>query len=154
MIEKMQGALSRLSDWFFENRLEINANKTQMIVFGTKAMLKNVPLISLTFNGSVITGFAHGQLHDFRYISSVVAKCSGTLIALMHARHSLPKSSIKPISNALVISSLRCCVSIYRTCTKTELHRIQKVQNFAAGAISGLKKHGNISVVIQDMRTL
>ena len=88
------------------------------------------------------------------HVSSVLAKCSGTLIALMHSRHSLPKTSIKPILNALVISSLRYCLSIYGACTKTELHIIQKVKNFAARVISGLKKHDHILVVIQNMSWL
>ena len=88
------------------------------------------------------------------HVSSVVAKCSGTLIALMHAKHSLPKASIKPVVNALVISSVRYCLSIYGTCTQTERDRIKKVINFAARVISGLRKHDHISEVIRGLNWL
>ena len=163
MIETLENTLSSLSDWFAANRLKINANKTQLIMFGSKPMLKNVPEISLNFNGSVIResrvvknlGLYMDRHMTFSdHVSSVVAKCSGALIALMHAKHSLPKASIKPIVNALVISSVRYCLSIYGTCTKTERDRIQKVINFAARVVSGLRKHDHVSQVIRDLNWL
>ena len=163
MIETMQRALSRLSDWFSENRLKINAKKTQLIMFGSRAMLKNVPSITLHFNGNVIRetkvvknlGLYMDRNMTFSdHVKSVVSKCSGALIALIHAKHSLPKASIKPIVNALVISSVRYCLSIYGTCTKTERNRIQKVINFAARVISGRKKHDHISDIIRDLNWL
>ena len=124
MIETMQRALSRLSDWFSENRLKINAKKTQLIMFGSRAVLKNVPSITLHFNGNVIREtkvvknldlYMDRNMTFSDHVKSVVSKCSGALIALIHAKHSLPKASIKPIVNALVISSVRYCLSIYGT---------------------------------------
>ena len=163
MIETLELALSRLSDWFNENRLKINAKKTQMMVFGSKPMLKNVPNIRVNFCGTFIEEsrvVKNLGLHMDRHmtfsshIDHVVGKCSGRLIALMHAKHSLPKSSIKPIVNALIISSVRYCISIYGTSTKTEENRIQKIINFAARVISGRKKYERISDVIKELNWL
>ena len=53
MIDALQNTLSSLSGntlsslWFAAKRLKINANKTQLIMIGSKPMLKNVPNISL-----------------------------------------------------------------------------------------------------------
>ena len=55
---------------------------------------------------------------------------------LMHAKHSLQKAYINLIVNALVSSSVRYCLSIYGTCTQKELHRIQRLLNFAARVIT------------------
>ena len=84
------------------------------------------------------------------HVDHVVAKCSGSLVALTHARHSLPRASLKPIVTALVMSIIRYCVSIYGTCSKTELQRIQKIINFGARVISGKKKFDPISEVLKS----
>ena len=163
MIEKLERALARLSDWFRENRLSVNATKTQMITFGTRAMLKHLPNISINFCGTAIQEsrvVKNLGLHMDRHltfsdhVSHVVQKCSGSLAALMHAKHSLPKAALQPVVNALVISSIRYCISIYGTCSKTEEHRVQKIMNFAARVISGRKKYEHISDVIKELNWL
>ena len=137
-----------------------NASKTHMIVFGTKAMLKNQPKISIKFCGTDVQEsrvvknmglYMDRHLTFADHVDHVVAKCSGSLLALMHAKHTLPKASIKTIVTALVMSIIRYCVSIYGTCTKAELHRIQKVINFGARVISGKKKFDHISDVLKDL---
>ena len=132
MITTLERALRQISDWFNENRLKVNASKTQMIVFGTKAMLKNQPAISVKFCGTAIQEsrvvknlglYMDRHLTFVDHVDHVVAKCSGGLMALTHAKHCLPEATIKPIVTALVISIVRYCVAIYGTCTKTELHQ-------------------------------
>ena len=53
-----------------------------------------------------------------------------------------------------MISSIRYCISIYGTCSKTESQRIQKIINFAARVISGRKKYDHISDVIKELNWL
>ena len=45
-------------------------------------------------------------------------------------------------------------MSIYGTCTKTEIHRIQKIIHFSARVISGRKKFDHISEVLQKLNWL
>ena len=149
--------------WFNENRLKVNASKTHMIVFGTKAMLKKQPSISVNFCGTAIQEsrvvknlglYMDKHMTFVDHVDNVVAKCSGSLVALTHARHSLPRASLKPIVTALVMSIIRYCVSIYGTCSKTELQRIQKIINFGARVISGKKKFDHISEVLKSLNWL
>ena len=134
-----------------------------MIIFGTKAMLKHVPSVTVNFCGTRIHEtrvvnnlglYMDRHLTFTDHVSHVVQKCSGNLIALIHAKHSLPKRAIKPLVNALVISTIRYCLSIYGTCTKTEINRIQKIINFAARVISGRKKYEHISDVLRELQWL
>ena len=75
------------------------------------------------------------------HVDHVIAKCNGNLIALVHAKHSLPETSVKSIVNALAMSVVRYCMPIYGTCTKTEIYRIQKIINFSARVVSGKKNN-------------
>jgi len=56
--------------------------------------------------------------------------------------------------NALVVSSIRYCISIYGTCGTTQLHRVQKLLNFCARVISGRRKYDRISGVLKELKWL
>ena len=163
MVAKLEQALDQLSEWFNENRLKVNASKTHMIVFGTKPMLKNLRQISVKFGGTAIQEsrvvknlglYMDRHMTFVDHVNHVVSKCSGSLVALTHAKHSLPRTSLKPIVTALVMSIIRYCISIYGTCSKKELHRIQKMINFGARVISGKKKFDHIAEVLKDLNWL
>ena len=110
MIKKLEQALARLSDWFCENRLSVNARKTQMIALGTRAMLKHMPSVTINFCGTAVHEsrvVKNLGLHMDRHltfsdhVSHLVQKGSGSLVALMHAKHSLPKKSCKTYSKRI-----------------------------------------------------
>ena len=99
LIARMELALSRIFTWFCSNDMKVNASKTQMIVLGTRQMLKGLPPVSIRFAGTTIHESAsvknlgllmdkHLTYHD--HVSHVVGKCTGALLTLNHARHVLP----------------------------------------------------------------
>ena len=79
------------------------------------------------------------------HIDKLTQKCNGVLIALSHAKNTMPRSVIKPIVQALAVSIVRYCISIYGSCTETQLHRVQKVVNFCVRVVTGRRKHDHIS---------
>ena len=58
------------------------------------------------------------------------------------------------MANALVVSAVRYCISIYGTCGKGQLHRVQKLPNFCARVISGRRKYQHISDVLEQLHWL
>ena len=50
-----------------------------------------------------------------------------------------------------MISSIRYCISVYGSCCKTQLHRIQKLLNFCARVISGRRKYDHVSDVLHQL---
>ena len=57
-IESMEIALSGLDTWFRANALKVNAEKTQLIVFGNRQNLRNLPDIKVTFRDAVQSSLA------------------------------------------------------------------------------------------------
>lgn len=88
------------------------------------------------------------------HIDTLTQKCSGVLIALNHAKHSMPRNLIKPIVQALAVSIVRYCISVYGSCSETELHRVQKVLNFCARVVTGRRKHDHISDAFLELEWL
>ena len=85
------------------------------------------------------------------HISAVTSKCTGILIALGHARHVMPVNTLKIIVQALVISIVRYCMSVYGSCGVTQMARVQKILNFCARVVSGRRRSDHISDVIQQL---
>ena len=163
LISRMERAPSNLYAWFCSNDMKVNASKTQMIVLGTRQMLKELSSVSIRFAGATVHESATvknlGVIMDkhlsyHRHVSHVVSKCTGALLALNHAEHVLPPFTLKPIVTSLVVSTLRYCISVYGTCGATELRRVQKVLNFCARVISGRRKHSHVTDVLRGLKWL
>ena len=88
------------------------------------------------------------------HVDDVVRRCTGLLIGLSHSRHCLPQSTLATLVQGLVISIVRCCISVYGTCNVSQTERVQKVLNFAARVISGRRKFDHISDVLRDLEWL
>ena len=162
-ISSMENTLSAVSDWFCSNSMKVNASKTQLIVFGTRNVLRDLPPVQLRFGTSFVTesrvvknlGLTMDRHLSFEdHINQLVAKCTGVLIAMSHAKHVLPPFTVALVIEALVVSAIRYCIAIYGTCGRTQLHRIQKLLNFCARVISGRRKYDHISDALKRLKWL
>ena len=163
LIHRMETALITLHHWFMQNSMKLNACKTQLIVFGTRQMLRSLPPVSLTVNGNTIhesdrvknLGLVMDRTLSYEpHIDQLVGRCTGLLIGLSHARHRLPRETLTTIINALVLSTVRYCISVYGTACAKNMSRIQKVINFSARVITGRRKHDHVSDALSTLNWL
>ena len=140
--------------------MSLNAKKTQMLVMGTQAMLRGLPPVTLSFCGTVVPdakvvknlGVSIDRHLTFEsHIDDMSRKCTGILIALNHARHVIPRTALKCIVQALVLSIVRYCMSVYGSCTDTQLHRVQKIVNFCTRVVTGKRKNDHVSGAIRQL---
>ena len=159
----MEQNISQLSNWFGKNGMKINAQKTQLIVLGTRQNLRQLPTIHITFMGATVSGspavrnlgVVFDQCMTFTdHTDDVVRRCTGILIGLTHSRHCLPHATLITLVQGLVISLIRYCISVYGTCNATQTARLQKVLNFAARVVSGRRKFDHVSDVLRDLNWL
>ena len=143
--------------------MKINAQKTQLIALGTRQNLRQLPTISIKFMGATVSGSLTvrnlGVVFDqcmlfAAHIDYAVRRCTGILIGLSHCRHSLPRATLTTLVQALVISLIRYCISVYGTCNATQTGRLQKVLNFVARVISGRRKFDRVSEVLRELEWL
>ena len=155
-VARLEVTLDALSDWFAANGLKVNAEKTQLMTFGSRQNLRGLPDISVRFRGAVLKPCQQvknlGVVFDpcltwDDHVATLTRKCYGTLIGLSHVRHHLPADTIVTIVNALVLSHIRYCLPVYGNCTKKNLGRIEKVLNFAARVVSGRRKYDHVADV-------
>ena len=84
-------------------------------------------------------------------MDDVVRRCTGVLIGLCNCRHSLPQQILVTLVQALVISTVRYGISVYGSCNRTQMARIQRLLNFGARVIAGRRKRDHVSDVLRDL---
>ena len=132
----MERALSSLDIWFRANGLKVNAGKAQLMLFGSAQNLRNAPDFTVKFRDHTLSPVSEATnlgitfdrtLNSNAHVTSVTRHCFGILSGLSHLRGRLPSSVISVLVNALVISQVRYCVSIYGNGSKANLSRLQKL---------------------------
>ena len=161
LVTIMEEALSNVFQWFCSNGMKVNAAKTQMLVLGTPAMLRDMPSVSINFCGAVVPDSKtvknlgvtmDSHLTYQAHVDVMTRKCTGILISLNHARHVIPHTAIQTIVQGLVISILRYGMSVHGTCGQVQMNRVQKLVNFCARVVSGRRRYDHISDVMKNLQ--
>ena len=157
---RLESALSCLDDWFRANGLKVNAEKTQIITFGSRHALRTLPDISVKFGSSSVRpcsevknlGVYFDSLLSWdNHVTQLSKRCFGILTGLCHIRHYIPRSAMVTLTTALVISQIRYCISVYGNSTKKNMERVQKILRFAARVVCGRRKYDHVSDIMQQL---
>ena len=159
VVYRMEQTLASLDSWFRFNGLKVNAGKTQLML-GSAQNLRNAPNVTVKFRDHVLVPISEvknlGLTFDRNlswdaHVNSVTRRCFGTLSGLSHLRGRLPSSVISVLVNALVLSQVRYCITVYGNGSKTNLARIQKIINYGAKLIFGRKKFDHASDLLEKL---
>lgn len=102
-ISRLGDALSSAFNQFCDNGMKVNAEKTQVVVIGTQAILCDL-LPALHLCGNVVTDslvlnslgvIVHRHLTYLAHIDFLPKKCTDILMALNFALHLIPTSALK-----------------------------------------------------------
>ena len=160
LIARMESALESVFQWCCFNKMKLNAQKTQMIIIGSPAMLRGLPPVRLAFCGADVQetrlvknlGVTIDRHLNYQsHIDTMTQKCTGILVALSHSRHVLPRAALKTVVQALVLSIVQYCASVYGACCSTQVHRVQKIVNFCARVVTGRRRCDHISDTLPQL---
>jgi hypothetical protein len=163
-IESLQAAFRAVSDWMSPNLLALNPSKTEFLLIGTRQQLAKIADISLALTPDTTLkpaksarnlGFifdTHLSYHD--QISSLTKACFYHIRDLRRIRPCLDYTTAANIATSLVHSKLDYCNSLYLNLPKTELNRLQQIQNTLARVVSQSKRHEHITPTLQTLHWL
>ena len=163
VVSRMENILASLDIWFRANGLKVNAAKTQLMLLGSPQNLRTLPELRVTFRDHDLLPVSEtknlGVIFDRHlawgdHVAMLTKRCFGVLSGLSHLRGHLPPDVISVLVNALVISQVRYCISVYGAGTKQNISRIQKILNYAAKVIFGRKKFDHVSDLLHQLRWL
>ena len=133
--------LKLVLDWINSNKLILNVSKTTSVVIGTNYSLCLKPKLDLSISNMLIKQVEETKLLGViiesklswdKHIQRVVTKMGNTLSVIKRCAKYLTKQTIKQVIQALVLSHLDYCSTVWSNTSLGNIRKLQLVQNKAA----------------------
>jgi len=152
-ISHLQNALRHISSWMTANLLTLNSSKTEFLLIGLKNQLAKIQHSSLdTSHCARNLGFIFDEHLTFAEPITALSKaCYYHIRQLRCIRPYFDSSIACTIATFIVHSKLDYCNSLFYNITKSQLSRLQQIQNFLARTVMNDPKSCHIT---PDLRSL
>ena len=153
-------AIMEISRWCCENSLLINPDKTKLLVISVPQLLRSLPRLSITILGKEIEPVSVARdlgvyidqtLSYNEHISKLVSSCILKHVQINRINHLLDRKTLLLMINAFVFSKLFYCSTVWENTSKSNIKKLQLVQNFAGKIVLGLKKFDHISQGLKSL---
>ena len=162
--DKLNRCLQDVKELMSSSKLKLNPDKTEFILFGSK---KQRERLSACFPIDILGNPLHPTESvrnlgvwfdsDFSFSKHVQKVCKGCFCQLRDfrsIRQFLTQDAAVSVGNAFVSSRLDYCNSLFRSLSKTSLHRLQSIQNCAARIVTNLCRYTHITPVLRKLHWL
>ena len=156
---KLNRCLQDFKEWMSANKLKLNLDKTEFILFGSKRQRER---LNVCFTIDILCNPLHPTKSvrnlgvwfdsDFSFSKHVQNVCKSCFIQLRdfrNIRQFLTHDAAVSVTNSFVSSRLDYCNSLFRSLSKFNLHRLQSIQNSAARIVTNCSKFSGIAPVLR-----
>lgn len=164
MVKELPSLFANIDKWMSSHYLQLNAGKTEIIVFAKPSILSD-----LKIHGSFITSSAcvrfvsnskslgvvlDSQLTMVPQIKRLKRSCFNTMRKIGSMKKFLTSAQCETLIHALVFSSLDYCNALYYGTSSANMKQLQAIQNRACRIVSGLKKRSSVDAHLQELHWL
>ena len=157
--DRLKSCLDDVKKWLSANKLKLNPDKTQFIIFGTKQQCeklnKSIPVIILATLLSPVGAVRNLVVwfdSDFsfsRHVQIICKSCFAHIRDLKLTHHAALMAA-----NVLVGSRLDYCNSLFRSLSALDLCKLQCVQNSLSRIVTNTTKYSHITPVRKTLHWL
>ena len=136
--------LTKVANWLEDNHLTLNVSKTKCMLLGTRAKVDHAMAMDISLFGKVLEQvviFKYLGIWPDQYVSwekhidAMAAKISQRLGVLRRVSPFISKYARVVLYNTIVLPIFDYCDIVWSNCTKSQLDKLQKLQNRAARII-------------------
>ena len=153
-ITKLENCLDAVHHWMQTNFLKFNENKTEFIILGLSQRLKKVGNISFRIGEDIIHNvpmvknlgmFLDAELKHTTHINKLTSSSFNTLHNIVHIWCHLDQETTTVLMQALILSKIDYCNSLFLGIPKYNIAKLQRIQNLSFKIIFQLPKHSSIN---------
>lgn len=152
-------------DWCSSRRLQLNASKTELMWFGSRASLLKMSAVDLTLMvgddvikpSTVIRDlgvYLDAELTMKQHVNRTASSCFFHIRRLRQIRRSVGPEVTKKLVSAFILSRLDYCNAALAGLPQNTLKPLQRAQNAAARLITGIKQHDHITESMKNLHWL
>jgi len=153
-----------ISKWMSANMLALNPSKTEFLLIGTTQQLQKVSDTTLTLTSDTVLTPANSaknlgfifdtHLSYHAHITAITKSCFLHIRDLRRIRPCLDYTTATNIATSLVQSKLDYCNSLYIGLPKSELNRLQNIQNTLARVVANKRRQEHITPTLKSLHWL
>ena len=160
-VSTLEACVSEVRMWVVQNQLKLNNGKTEFMIIGKKSSLSKVPETHVTIGCEDITGSStvrnlgvsmDKEMAMTQHINNVCK--SSHLRNIQRIRPYLTIPATEAIVHDSITSRLDYCNSLLHGTTKTDISKLQRVQNSAARLITGGRKYDHVTPMLKHLHWL
>ena len=163
-VSQIQQCFHDLKEWMSLNKLQLNDDKTELLLITPPRFLKHPSLPSSISIGASDISFSsqarnlgvtfEPTLSFKQHVANVCKVAYFEIRKISSVRHLLSAEATKTLVCSLVLSRLDYCNSLLAGSPKCLLNRLQKVQNSAARLVCRSSKQQHITPLLQSLHWL
>ena len=162
-LSTIQQCLVEIKHWMHVNLLKLNADKTDVVVFGTKKKVTDLNNFSVSMDQCAISPSPSarnlGIIYDStlnmeEHVSKVCCKAYMQLKNIGRIRRYLTEDATKSLAHAFVCSHLDYGNSLLYGLPGTLLGKLQRVQNLTARIVTCTPKTDHIKPILKTLHWL
>ena len=162
-MQQMEACITEIQSWMASNFLKLNAEKTEFIMLGTKQDVLKISERTVSVGDEEVLpsetvrdigAMIDSSLTMKAHINSITKSCYAQIRSLSKIRKYLTEDSSKTISHAFVSSRLDIMNALLFDLPKTQLNRLQAIQNHTARIVKNEHKKCHITPLLIDLHWL
>ena len=160
----MESCFDAIHRWFIINGLSLNPDKSDTIVFGMTARLRNesrIAAVSLGSSSIPVSRTVHtlgatldSMMSFDNHVDHVCRTSFHHIRALRHISKLLTPADLKTVATAVVSTRLDYCNSLLYDTSHGNIKKLQRVQNTLARLITGSSSRCHITPILADLHWL
>lgn len=161
-VQTLQACISDVKQWMLENRLKLNDDKTEALLFSKKSTSTSFPQ-TMQVGSSTIKFSPHARNLGFtitsdmsldKHVSNVCRAAYFELHRLSSIRQHLTVQTANTLVCAFVLSRLDYCNALLSNAPLYLIDKLQKVQNSAARFVLKARKRDHVTPLLKTLHWL
>ena len=156
----LNNCLNAIRNWMANNFLQLNADKTEVLIFGPEnlqsSIRQNLGTLSSSSQLSLRNlGVIFDQSMSFEaHVKTLTRSCFFHLRNIAKLRSVVSRNEMEMLIHAFISSRLDYCNSLFTCLNKSSIHRLQTVQNAAARLLTQSNRWSHITPILTSLHWL
>ena len=164
LVNKLPECFAEIEKWMASHYLQLNAGKTEIIVFAKPNVLSKLNIHGAFIKPSVCVRFVStaknlgirldSPLTMTPQVKHLKSTCFNTMRKIAKMKYFLSPKQLETLTHALIFSAMDYCNSLYFGISSANMQQLQVIQNRACRIVLGLKRRTSTDEHLKNLHWL